>query len=56
MTGQRRFEHYLRDALVTKACRRAVRRLGRSLTPDEHRVVRIAVRSILAPRRRKVAS
>ena len=47
----RAFAAYFRDALVTRACRRAVRRLGRSLTADEHRVIRIAVRSFLPPRR-----
>ena len=49
------FAPYFRDALVTRASRRAVRRLGRALTIDEHMIVRLTVRSVIAPAPRKVA-
>lgn len=55
MTGQQRFARYYRDTLITRACRRAVRRLGRALTSDEHALVRLTVRSFLPTRRRQLA-
>jgi hypothetical protein len=50
----REFARAFRAALVDRACRRAVRRLGRSLTAEEHRCIGIAIRAVISPRRRAV--
>ncbi len=48
----RSFAKQYRELLVTRACRRATRRLGRALTPEEHFSIVIAVRTFLPPARR----
>lgn len=49
----REFARAFRASLIERACIRAVRRFGRSLTADEHRAIRIAISSVIQPRRRQ---